>query len=286
MLVDDVLKYGSVSIAGLEKNSGKTETLNYILRESVGKGRMLGVTSIGVDGETTDALFGTQKPDIELFEGMIFATSEKHYLARKLTSEVLAVTDIMTALGRIVVGRVLSGGKVLLSGAADTAGIRKLIECMKLHGAETILVDGALNRLSLSAPVITDAMVLATGAAVSPKMAKVVERTAYTCKLIGLPMMSGSGERLEVSGALTDKMLRDMMSAKVVVRDFTKIFVSAEMFARFERSGGVMEVVDKTNLIAVTINPTSPSGTVFDREMFLNAMKEAVNCPVYNVRGF
>lgn len=285
MLIDDVLKYGSVSIAGLEKNSGKTETLNYILRESVGRGRTMGVTSIGVDGETTDALFGTQKPDIELFEGMVFATSEKHYLARKLTSEVLAVTDIMTALGRIVVGRVLSPGKVLLSGAADTAGIRKLIECMEVHGAETILVDGALNRLSLSAPVITDAMVLATGAAVSPKMTKAVERTAYTCKLIGLPVTSGDAERTEIAGALTDKMLREMMSMRIVVKDFTKVFVSEEMFARFERSGGVMEVVDKTNLIAVTINPTSPSGVVFDGELFMSAVKDAIDCQVYNVRN-
>mgnify|MGYP006352224553 CR=1 FL=1 len=49
--VSDIVKYDSLSIVGLEKNTGKTEALNYILRRLPSTGAKLAVTSIGIDGE-------------------------------------------------------------------------------------------------------------------------------------------------------------------------------------------------------------------------------------------
>ena len=47
--VSDIVKYDSLSIVGLEKNTGKTEALNYILRRLPSTGAKLAVTSIGID---------------------------------------------------------------------------------------------------------------------------------------------------------------------------------------------------------------------------------------------
>ena len=53
-LIDDIVKSHSVSVVGMEKNTGKTECLNYIIKNLPLEGLTVAVTSIGVDGETTD----------------------------------------------------------------------------------------------------------------------------------------------------------------------------------------------------------------------------------------
>lgn len=84
--VADILKHRSLSIVGLEKNTGKTVCLNYILRRLNEMHVSVGVTSIGVDGEQVDSVFATAKPEIILYEGTCFITSEQHYLKRQLVS--------------------------------------------------------------------------------------------------------------------------------------------------------------------------------------------------------
>lgn len=196
---EEISRYSSVAVVGLAKNTGKTVTLNHILRGAHNGVRLpLGVTSIGVDGESTDRVTATEKPEITLYPGMIFATGEAYYRQRQIQSEVLDIDDRHTALGRVVLARALSQGKTLLSGPADTASLRTLISRMRKEGAGTVLVDGALSRLSPASPAVTEAMVLATGAAISPEIQRIVERTAYVCRLIGIPLAQNvDGELLE-----------------------------------------------------------------------------------------
>ena len=75
-LIDDIVESRSVSVVGLEKNTGKTECLNYIIRNLPAGRVKVAVTSIGVDGETTDSVTGTSKTEIFLREGMLFSTCE------------------------------------------------------------------------------------------------------------------------------------------------------------------------------------------------------------------
>ena len=49
----------SLSIVGLEKNTGKTVSLNYVLGRLAEMGVSTAVTSIGVDGEQTDSVYAT-----------------------------------------------------------------------------------------------------------------------------------------------------------------------------------------------------------------------------------
>lgn len=156
------------------------------------------LTSIGVDGEKTDVVTRTHKPEITLFDGMVFVTSEKHYLERKIVSEILQVSDARTSLGRLITACARSEGKVILSGPSETAGIRKLIAQMQSLSVQTTIVDGALSRLSLASPAVTDAMILATGAALSANIPQLVRQTRFVQQLIELPTVDNNlAEKLQ-----------------------------------------------------------------------------------------
>ncbi len=327
--VKDILNYRSLSIVGLEKNTGKTVCLNYILRRMDEMGVPVGVTSIGVDGEQVDAVFATAKPEIILYEGTHFITSEKHYLGRQLISDIVAVDEMRTSLGRLVSAHVLVRGKVLLSGAATTGLLRRQIAELQALGSKVAIVDGALSRLSLASPTVTDAMVLATGAAVSVSLQQLVNRTRFVHRLIcldevdeslrttlnviesglwavdddGIPHDLGIssvfligkaegdilryGRTLFASGAVSDRLLRMLVSRgkdiTLIVRDFTKIFATPEAYAEFTRRGGRMMVLQRSRLIAVTFNPTSPQGFTLDSRAACDMLADALQTPVYDV---
>ncbi len=329
--INNILNYRSLSIVGLEKNTGKTVCLNYILRRLHQTDTRCAVTSIGVDGEQTDAVFGNAKPEITLYEGMQFITSEKHYRQRQLISKILAVDPRSTSLGRLVTGEVLCSGKILLSGAATTGRLREQIETFMRQDMSLTIVDGALSRLSLASPTVTDAMILATGAAVSPNINQLISRTRFVCRLIALeetpaplqrvlaPLSRGlwvvdsdgnahdlnitsvfmldnesldlfaHGNTLFVAGAVSDKLLRYLSRQKnisdihLIVRDFTKFFVTPEAFNDYVRRGGTIEVLQRSNLIAVCLNPTSPQGYNLNSGDACHALSDAIGLPVYDV---
>src|SRR5574344_2052674 len=161
--IGEILNYGSVSIVGLDKNTGKTECLNYIIKRLPLHSYKVAVTSIGIDGESLDQVTSTAKPEIVIREGMFFGTSEKHYRQRNILSELYAVSDESTALGRVVTAKALSEGKVLLSGPSSGSALKRWMSSLTEFGIDLILVDGALSRLSTASPAISEAMVLSTG---------------------------------------------------------------------------------------------------------------------------
>ena len=328
--INDILRYDSLSIVGLEKNTGKTETLKYVLDRLPVLTKRIAVTSIGIDGETTDQVTRTQKPEIVLREGMYFGTSETHYRQRRLVSEVIDVSDVTTSLGRVVTARAVTGGKILLSGPSSGSGLKHWMSEMQRYDIDLVVIDGALSRMSLASPAVSQSMILATGAAYSVNMNTLVSKTAHVVDLINLeltddeniamlmPIESGVWfidkdrqlhgldaisslskdfhfqgmdccETLYVSGALVDgflekvRMNKNLKQTELVVRDFTKIFVSPQQFRLFIKGGGRIRVLQKSKLIAVTVNPTSPSGYVLDSDTLCNRLSEAIGLPVYDL---
>ena len=93
-----------------------------------------------------------------------------------------------------------------------------------------------------------------------------------------------------LKGALTDKMLTDLMKLSenyneltILAEDATKLFLSGNIMKKFQKKGGSIKVLHPINIIAVTINPTSPYGYKFDKNKFLSALKERLNVPVYDL---
>jgi molybdopterin-guanine dinucleotide biosynthesis protein len=330
--IEDILKHKSLSIVGLEKNTGKTECLNYVLTRLKGCKVKVALTSIGIDGETRDQVCQTPKPEVTVYEGMVFVTTEKHYKQKRLISEILDVSTRSTSLGRLVTARAKSSGKVLISGAPDTSGLKQMIDKMSQNGIDLTIVDGALSRISLASPAITDAMILATGAAVSGNIPQLVRQTKYLFDLINIteaePIVKAQfsgiekgiwaidalgnlhdlgiasaymlenatedlfrfGTTIVATGAITDKLLSHLKSQKnikeitLIARDFTRIFATPNVYHTFIKKGGTIKVLQKTELIAVCINPTSPEGFVLDSEILRREMEQALQIPVYDVR--
>ena len=99
----------------------------------------------------------------------------------------------------------------------------------------------------------------------------------------------GDCKTLYVAGALVDGFLekvrknKDLKQVELVVRDFTKIFVTPQQLRLFVKGGGRVSVLHKSKLIAVTVNPTSPSGYVLDSDMLCDRLSEAIGLPVYDL---
>ena len=311
--INEILNYDSLSIVGMQKNTGKTVSLNYVLDRLPVERKHIAVTSIGVDGETTDQVTRTQKPEITLRQGMYFGTSEMHYRQRRLVSELIDVSDENTSLGRVVTAKALTQGKILLSGPSSTGGLKRWMKDMHRVGIDLVIIDGALSRMSLASPAVSQSMILATGAAYSLNMTNLVNQTAFVVNLINIGLTDEANlnllmpiekgvwyvdsegalheikmvsslsqeirfegmddcQTLYVAGALVDGFLEKvrknpkLKTVELVVRDFTKIFITPQQYRMFLKAGGKIRVLQKSKLIAVTVNPTSPTGYVMDSE--------------------
>ena len=329
--INDILQYDSLSIVGLEKNTGKTECLKYVLDRLPVQTKRIAVTSIGIDGETVDQVTRTQKPEIVLREGMYFGTSEAHYRQRRLVSELIDVSNESTSLGRVVTAKAVTGGKILLSGPSSASSLKRWMGDMKQRfGIDLVIIDGALSRMSSASPAVSQSMILATGAAYSANLSTLVSTTAFMVDLVNLDLTSERNintlmplekglwfidkdgelhsldtmtslskdihfegmdgcQTLFVAGALVDGFLKkvrknkNLKQAELVVRDFTKIFVTPQQFRLFLKAGGRIRVLQKSKLIAVTVNPTSPSGYVLDSDILCDKLSEAIGLPVYDL---
>ena len=89
----------TITIIGLCKNAGKTTAMCRLIEEL--SGEVLAMTSVGRDGERTDVVTGTEKPEIWVPEGTLFATARGMLPLCDTTLQVEGVTDVMTPLGAV-----------------------------------------------------------------------------------------------------------------------------------------------------------------------------------------
>ena len=314
----------------MAKNTGKTVCLNYVLDQLRTTDKVIAVTSIGLDGEKTDQVTQTEKPEVTLAVGTYFVTTEYHYRQRQLLSEICQLSEDTTSLGRLVTARVLQEGKAILAGPSSTGRIRTLIGELRELGVDLTIVDGALSRKSPASPAVTDGLILTTGAAIAPDLNSIVSKTKFVYQLTQLseyevdnrdelmqyesgiyaleegrahrlPIASSllftkckdilfsHGNTLFVSGIVTDNMLDylrmqpNVKDIKLIVKDFTKIFVTPFVLQCFLQKGGQLRVLKRPNLLAMCINPTSPSGFKLESEKLRTALQQVVGVPVYDV---
>ncbi|MCR4964651.1 MAG: hypothetical protein K6A41_03235 [Bacteroidales bacterium] len=330
-LIDSILPFHSLSIVGMAKNTGKTVCLNYVLDQLRKTDKVLAITSIGIDGEKKDQVTQTEKPEVTLYEGSFFVTTEYHYRQRRLVSEIYDISEEMTSMGRLVIAKVLQTGKAIIAGPASSVRMKALIDRMKTMGVDMTIVDGALSRRSPAAPSITDGLILSTGAAIAPDIPTIVDKTRFVYKMtqleafetahreellqsdsgiyalhdeivtrlpIASPLLFAKskevlfkhGTTLFISGIVTDAILEYLKSQPeiketvLIVKDFTKIFVTPFVLNSYIQKGGILKVLQKPNLTAICVNPTSPMGAHLDSQALQAALQDVVKVPVYDVR--
>jgi hypothetical protein len=184
-----------LALAGLAKNTGKTEALAALLRELQDEGRCVGVTSVGRDGEEHDVIDSRiEKPRLRLPTGGIVATTDVLLRASGLRHELLEDTGLRTPLGRVLIARVQDAGPIEVAGPSVAADVRMVSDSMLAHGAEQVLIDGAVNRRAASSSEVADGLVMSTGAVLSHDASEVALQTRDAVDLARLPRVGESSE--------------------------------------------------------------------------------------------
>jgi hypothetical protein len=302
-----------LALVGLAKNTGKTVALGALLRELEAEGRRVGVTSIGRDGEERDAIDSRiDKPSIELAGGSLVATTDSLLRASGIPHELLEQTDVRTPLGRVIVVRLRAGGAVEVAGPSAAQHVLWVSDAMLAHGAEQVLIDGAIDRRAASSPAISDALVISTGAVLDEDLSEVVKHTAEAVQLVRLPTARESpdalalaprvaltaeaepiarlldahpqAQQLIVTGALPDRFLHALAPAvqrrrrelTLLVEDPTKVFLLERGLAWYERHGVTIAVRRGIELAAITVNPVAPRAHRFDSAQLRSQLEAAI----------
>lgn len=324
-----------ISIIGLAKNVSKTTTLNYIIR-NIKESYVIGLTSIGRDGEKYDVITDLPKPQIYIKKGTYVVTATQCLEESTIEFEVIKTTGFNTPLGEIMILKSKGEGYIELAGPSINNQLKKICSELKKLGCDLILVDGAFDRRSFSTPSISDATIISTGASVSRNINEVINLTAHIINLLNLEQetneemvvlskeifkkskigiinknnsiklltvataldsaqdiienLDNDSKYIAIKGAITDKILEDLMKSSqkykgipFLVTDGTKLFVGYKSLKKFQKKGGIIKVLNPINVIAVTINPTSPNGYEFDKDVFLKLLTKELTIPVYNL---
>lgn len=302
-LIQQLQSVRSMSIVGMCKNAGKTTMLNWLLAHS-GRGRVLGLTSIGRDGESTDIVTGTEKPSIFVPAGTLIATAKDMLWLGDVTKEILVSTGIPTPLGEVIIMRARSDGYVQLAGPSITTQLKSVSQTFFDLGAEQSIIDGALGRKSLGARQVAEGIVLCTGASYHMRMEKVIADTVSIYRIMNLPKaqtvpaapegtleqcLKEQGEAL-VTGALTDSMVLPLLRAgvlrknRLVVADPSKVLLSPDTLDKMQLREVRLETAEAARTLCITVNPVSAYGWKFDKDEFRARLQEAVDVPVINVK--
>ena len=161
-----------VGIVGTAKNTGKTTVLIALMNEARRRAIPVSLTGIGYDGEAIDNLTLLPKPRLDVYEGIHLCTAEECVRQATALCEVIAPTDEITSLGRVLHVRIMGEGRIMLAGPNKTDALRRVLAILERY-APIQLIDGALGRMVPMAAA--DAVVFTTGAARSTNIPHLAE---------------------------------------------------------------------------------------------------------------
>lgn len=176
-----------VAVMGMTKNTGKTVTLNHLLACAAAERIDVGLTSIGRDGEDSDAVFSIPKPPVFVWPGTVVATARDTLVRSKVRTRLLAGTGIDSPMGEVVLVQVLEHGEMEVAGASRSHDQQRAIELLRRCGASQVFLDGALGRSQHASPAIADGVVLATGAAIGGGVGDVLRKTRDRLAILSIP---------------------------------------------------------------------------------------------------
>ncbi len=213
-------------IAGNAKNAGKTTFLNYllpILRES---GNPFVYTSIGVDGEDFDRITSQRKPQIVAVAGDYVVSTNKALQNKGF--QLVEAFPFNTTAGQIVMGKATRQTPVELIGPEDNDSLASILEVIKTqHQITTVLIDGAINRITQLASAVNPVFVF-VATVDSRNVNELMQELKRLSVLNEIPVWDKlTTDSEEIQGALTETRLKEIPAScnSLVISDFTRIFL-------------------------------------------------------------
>lgn len=308
----------TLALAGMCKNAGKTTALNYCLDVLNKEDMILGLTSIGRDGESSDLVTGTYKPSIYVYKGTLVATAAGMLKNCDITKEILDNTGISTPVGDVIICRALSDGYLDLAGPSTNQQLMDINERFRTFGAQKILIDGAISRKSLCSPKVAKNTLLCTGASYDKSMEITVRDTAYVEELFLLKTVSeavletdkaieialgvkvsdvilskeyADKQYFYIQGALTDVGVQEIFASfakvqgkTIILSDCSKILLSSANYDKLKKKGLEIRVLQSSQLIGITMNPYSAYGNHYEADRFEEALNARLQHKVIDVR--
>ncbi len=275
----------SVVVVGTAKNAGKTTTFNALRAVARRHGTAIGVTSIGRDGEPSDALDAEPKPRVRLAPGTLVALPAG--LVPRSPGLAILAGGAASALGAMVFARVVLTTTCEIAGPPTARGMRATIDRLRALAPGPVFVDGAIDRI---APLAggDDAVVIATGAASGATLARVAEIARDTVARLTLPGRDPARERarvVRIAGALdardAEQLLAEAADATVVVDDPTRIAVRGALFAKL-RATVDLRCERPLRVVACTTSPVGREGSLPPRAL-VEAVALATGLPTFDV---
>ena len=275
----------SVVVVGTAKNAGKTTTFNALRAVAGRHGVAIAVTSIGRDGEPSDALDAQPKPRVRLAPGTIVALPAG--LVPRSPALAILGGGSQSALGTTVFARVVLPTTCEIAGPPTAGAMRATIERLCALATGPVFVDGAIDRVAALAGG-DDAVIVATGAASGATLARVAAVAADTVARLMLPGRDPQRERarvIVVAGALdardAEELLADARDATVVVEDPTRIAVRGALFAKL-RAAVDLRCERPLRVIACTTSPVGRDAALAPRAL-VEAVARATGLPTFDV---
>lgn len=184
----------------------------------------------------------------------------------------------------------ITDGTILATGAALNSSMRKVVdetiytaELLSLKEESHVSLSNIIQKDN-SRVIIVDSDFKHVGLDVATSM--VAGNEIIKC-------LDDNTRYIVIRGVLTDKVLemimksrRNMKNIIFVVEDGTKVFVKEDNYRKLIKVGGCIKVMNRINLIGITVNPTSPYGYDFPKDEFLQELKSRTETSVFNiVRG-
>jgi len=232
-------------VLGSEKHAGKTTLLNYLVRRLRGP-QPLAYLSVGVDGESRDLISGVPKPHVIATEGDWLVTAEQALRRSDSSAEIHEVFPFGTVMGPPVLARVVRGGPVELIGPGSNTQLAQVLEFLVADaGIETILVDGAINRVTQVASSTRGAYLFVLRVTRS-NLARSIDAMRRLSCLQDVPVAPTDVAIDEatsiVDGALTAERADaiDTSFRTVIVEDFSRVFLTHAELASLRRRARLM----------------------------------------------
>ncbi len=249
--------YRCVAVIGASKNAGKTTALNALSAALTVRKERVGLCSVGVDGEATDAWLATPKPAVEVQRGMLVVTAQQALDAAPGRWKVLSTLPTPTSLGPTVLAEARVEGPVMLCGLAHRGHLADALAALRAAGADRVLVDGAYHRQAAADAEGVDALVLSVGALLP------LHDALPTLRALSTPPDCDLPQTLDVVGGLTDARLALLnLTGVCVLRVASQgaVLLSSAGHARLHRAGVVLTARLTRPLVCLTVNPHQPDG--------------------------
>jgi hypothetical protein len=275
----------SVVVVGTAKNVGKTTTFNALRAIARRHGVVTAVTSIGRDGEPSDALDSEPKPRVRLDAGTLVALPAG--LVPRSPALALLDRGEESALGTVMFARAMVTTTCEIAGPPTARAMRATIDRLRALGEGPVLVDGAIDRI---APLAggDDAIVVATGAASGATVERVAAVAAETVARLRIPGRDRERERARtifVTGALdardAEELLGDARDVTVVVEDPTRVAVRGALFAKLQAFVD-LRCERPLRVVACTTSPVGRDMALPARAL-VEAVARATGLPAFDV---